>query len=225
MHWQDLDFGCQILKNIVQDWKCRTLMNWKVRCPSYLLTVNNEVHFCYMLSWIGKKARLGWFCSETLRVYIFKWYNLLITEFDHLEVTLSGWQDIKIQLLTDYSLSLSHTHTHTHTHTCTLCEHTVTCTHTHTHTHTQTHTHTHWHWFAGKHTTICRSQDIKLDPNQRFQPSSSVIFIYQDWIFNQPCNYYTWTKLLHVHYFQWIRWLVKYNDNRSMFCNAHYDLS
>ena len=58
---------------------------------------------------LNRKKKCVW-DDFVVRVYIFKWYNLLITEFDHLEVTLSGWQDIKIQLLTDYSL----THTHSH---------------------------------------------------------------------------------------------------------------
>ena len=72
-------------------------------------------------------------------------------EFHHPEVTLSGWHEVIIQLITQkhhthapmrarmHARMHAHTHAHAHTHTH---------KHIHTHTHTQAHIHTQAHTYA-----------------------------------------------------------------------------
>ena len=74
-------------------------------------------------------------------------------EFHHPEVTLSGWHEVIIQLITQKHHTHApmracmharmHAHTHAHAHT-----HTHKHIHTHTHTHTQAHIHTQAHTYA-----------------------------------------------------------------------------
>ena len=85
-----------------------------------------------------------WF-SGLMWEKVYKWeeflyMNLLMTEFECPEVTLCGWQDVKIQLPTS-SVPLTHANTHTH-----ACTHAHMHAHTHTHVHTHKHTHTHTHY-------------------------------------------------------------------------------
>ena len=68
-----------------------------------------------------------------------------MTEFECPEVTLCGWQDVKVQLPTN-SVSLTHANTHTYMHACTHTHtHTHACAHAGTHACMHKHTHTHTH--------------------------------------------------------------------------------